>query len=188
MYYVTSHKSWHYETVPKRQLVAGIILLGACERQEVKPIFPLRVQKIGWVRDYVLDACPVFVAGTGMDNIPNIYTGYIIYGTGREMSSPSIDKPGILTPIFCSISGVLVRIVQQLLPVPFRSVPGFISSHASLSLSCDMQLHTRCHGDISTYVTATFNRPCSCALQVFANCQFAKNVDKIYCCLYLLTF
>ena len=28
-----------------------------------------------------------------------------------------------LTPIFCSISGVHVRIVQQLLLVPFRSVP-----------------------------------------------------------------
>ena len=59
----------------------------------------------------VLGACPVFVAGTG-----------------REMSSPSIDKPGILTPIFCSISGVLVRIVQQLLLVLFHSVPSFIPS------------------------------------------------------------
>ena len=36
MYYVTSGKSWHYETVPKRQLVAGIILLGASEHQEMK--------------------------------------------------------------------------------------------------------------------------------------------------------
>ena len=48
--------------------------------------------------------CPVFVAGTG-----------------REISSPYIDKPGILTPIFHSLSGVHVRIVQQLLLV--RSVP-----------------------------------------------------------------
>ena len=44
-------------------------------------------------------------------------------GTGREISSLYIDKPGILTPIFHSISGVHVNIVQQLLPVPFRSVP-----------------------------------------------------------------
>ena len=51
----------------------------------------------------LLGACPVFVAGTG-----------------REISSPYIDKRGILTPIFHSISGVHVRIVQQLLPVPFR--------------------------------------------------------------------
>ena len=49
-------------------------------------------------------------------------------GTGREISSPYIDKPGILTPLFHSISGVHVRIVQQLLPVPFCSVPGFIPS------------------------------------------------------------
>ena len=46
----------------------------------------------------------------------------------RSISSPSIDKPGILTPIFRSISSVHVRIVQQLLPVRFRSVPGFIVS------------------------------------------------------------
>ena len=76
----------------------------------------------------VLGACPVFVASTGIDNIPNIYRRDIIYGTGREMSSLSIDKPGILTPIFCSISSVLVHIVQQLLPVSFRSIPGFIPS------------------------------------------------------------
>ena len=43
-----------------------------------------------------------------------------IDSTGREMSSPYIDKPGILTPIFHSISGVHVHIVQQLLPVSFR--------------------------------------------------------------------
>ena len=54
----------------------------------------------------LLGACPVFVAGTG-----------------REISSPCIDKPGILTPIFHSISGVRVRIVQQLLLVSFRSIP-----------------------------------------------------------------
>ena len=64
----------------------------------------------------LLGACPVFVAGTG-----------------REMSSPYTDKPGILTPIFRSISSVHVRVVQQLLPVPFHfipfhSVPGFIPS------------------------------------------------------------
>ena len=41
------------------------------------------------------------------------------------MSSPYID---ILTPIFHRISGVHIRIVHQLLPVPFRSVPGFIPS------------------------------------------------------------
>ena len=46
-----------------------------------------------------------------------------VAGTGRETSSPYIDKPGILTPIFRSISGVHVRVVQQFLPVPFRSVP-----------------------------------------------------------------
>ena len=56
----------------------------------------------------LLGACSVFVAGTG-----------------REISSPYIDKPGILTPIFRSISGVHVRIVQQF---RFRSVPGFIPS------------------------------------------------------------
>ena len=59
----------------------------------------------------LLGACPVFVAGTG-----------------REISSPYIDKPGILTPIFRSISGVHVRIVQQLLPVPFHCIPGFPAS------------------------------------------------------------
>ena len=50
-----------------------------------------------------LGACPVFVTGIG-----------------REVSSLS------MAPIFHSISGVHVRIVQQLLP--FRSVPGFILS------------------------------------------------------------
>ena len=59
----------------------------------------------------LLGACPVFVAGTG-----------------RQISSLNIDKPGILTPIFHSVSGVHVRTVQQLLPVPFRSVLGFIPS------------------------------------------------------------
>ena len=54
----------------------------------------------------LLGACPVFVAGTGC-----------------EISSPYIDKPGILTPIFRSASSVHVRNVQQLLPVLFRSVP-----------------------------------------------------------------
>ena len=54
----------------------------------------------------LLGACPVFVAGTG-----------------REISSPYIDKPGILIPIFHSISSVRVHIVQQLLPVSFRSIP-----------------------------------------------------------------
>ena len=44
----------------------------------------------------LLDACPVFVAGTG-----------------REISSLYIDKPGILTPIFHRTSGVHVRIVQH---------------------------------------------------------------------------
>ena len=36
MYYVTSHKAWNYERALKRWLVAGIILLGAPERQETK--------------------------------------------------------------------------------------------------------------------------------------------------------
>ena len=57
----------------------------------------------------LLDACPMFVAGIG-----------------GEISSVYIDKPGILTPIFHSISGFYVHIVQQLLLVLFRSVPGFI--------------------------------------------------------------
>ena len=33
MHYVTSHKAWNYE---RTQLVAGIILLGASERQETE--------------------------------------------------------------------------------------------------------------------------------------------------------
>ena len=69
----------------------------------------------------LLGACPVFVACTG-----------------RETSSPYIDKPGILTPIFRSISGVHIRIVQQLLPVPFRSGPecsGFSSIPVLQALS-----------------------------------------------------
>ena len=36
MYYVTSHKAWNYKRALKRQLLAGIILLGASERQETK--------------------------------------------------------------------------------------------------------------------------------------------------------
>ena len=44
----------------------------------------------------LLSACPVFVAGTG-----------------REMSSPYIDE--------LTLSSIHVRIVHQLLPVPFRS-------------------------------------------------------------------
>ena len=36
LYYVTLYKSWNYERVPKRQLVAGIILLGSSKCQEVK--------------------------------------------------------------------------------------------------------------------------------------------------------
>ena len=52
----------------------------------------------------LLGACPVFVAGTG-----------------REMSSPYRDE---LT-LTHRVSGVHVRIVHQLLPVPFRS--GFYS-------------------------------------------------------------
>ena len=68
---------------------------------------------------YLLGACPVFVAGTG-----------------REISSPCIDKPGILTPIFHSLSGVHVHIVQQLLQVPFRSIPGFIPSPPSGTCTC----------------------------------------------------
>ena len=36
MYYVMSGKLWHYETVPKRQVIGGIILLGASEHQEMK--------------------------------------------------------------------------------------------------------------------------------------------------------
>ena len=63
----------------------------------------------------LLGACPVFMAGTG-----------------REISSPYIDKPGILTPIFRSISGVHIHIVQQLLLVPFRSVPECLVFPASL--------------------------------------------------------
>ena len=75
----------------------------------------------------LVGACPVFVAGTE-----------------REISSPYIDKPGTLTPIFHSISSVHVRIVQQLLPVPFRSipfhsVPGFIPS---LSIEVGKKLPT----------------------------------------------
>ena len=57
----------------------------------------------------VLGACPVFVAGTG-----------------REISSLSIDKPGILTPIFVAypvFSAVLCNNYFR-----FRSVLGFIPS------------------------------------------------------------
>ena len=36
MYYVMSHMLRNYETVSKRQLIAGIILLGASEYQEMK--------------------------------------------------------------------------------------------------------------------------------------------------------
>ena len=53
----------------------------------------------------LLGACPVFVAGIG-----------------HEVISPYIVKPGILIPLFYSISSVHVRIVQQLLPAPFRSI------------------------------------------------------------------
>ena len=53
-------------------------------------------------------------------------------GTGHEISSLYINEPGILTPIFHSISGVHVCIVQQLLLVPFRS--GFYSFPVLCSL------------------------------------------------------
>ena len=60
---------------------------------------------LGVALNCLLGACPVFVAGTG-----------------HEISSPYIYGPGILTPIFHCVSGVHVRIVQQLLPVPFHSI------------------------------------------------------------------
>ena len=60
----------------------------------------------------LLGACPVFVAGTG-----------------RKMSSPYRDE---LT-LTHRVSGVNVHIVHQLLPVPFRSVPGFIASPERLA-------------------------------------------------------
>ena len=54
----------------------------------------------------LVGACPIFVAGTGC-----------------EISSPYIDKPGQFS-IACPVSSVHVRIVHQL---PF--VLGFIPSH-----------------------------------------------------------
>ena len=68
---------------------------------------------LGVVLYCLLGACPVFVAGTG-----------------REMSSPYRDE---LT-LTHRVSGIHVRIVHQLLPVPFRSVPGFIASRNILEL------------------------------------------------------
>ena len=59
---------------------------------------------LGVTLSCLLCACPVFVAGTR-----------------REISFSSIDKPGILTQFFHSISGVHIRIVQQLCLVPFCS-------------------------------------------------------------------
>ena len=56
----------------------------------------------------LLGACPVFVAGTGC-----------------EISSPYIDKPGILTPIFRS---VMCNNYFRFCSVPFLSVLGFPES------------------------------------------------------------
>lgn len=57
----------------------------------------------------LLGACPVFVPGIG-----------------HEVISPYIVKPGILIPLFYSMSSVHVRIVQQLLPAPFHSIPFWV--------------------------------------------------------------
>ena len=61
---------------------------------------------LGVALSCLLGACPLFVAGTG-----------------HEISSPYIDGPGILTPIFHCISGVEIRVIGQLLLVPFHSIP-----------------------------------------------------------------
>ena len=52
-----------------------------------------------------------------------LYCRWMLVPSSWQVQETRSALPGILTPIFRSIFGVHVRIMQQLLPVPFRSVP-----------------------------------------------------------------